>query len=258
MTAHTFHFAYAEVQVQFAGESGFAPKTTQGGQTAANTVVVGQKVQAKVETSDKIHLNKTYGVEWAYPSGGNAIRDYITDDSEGRVVELSETYFNNGTDSYYTDNFVFYYTATNFFNVNKLGGLTATFNLVDDNGKSYYGKTATASYYVDTPTVNTFESMFPIDFVQIGEPTIDIRDINGNPWLQFGLVEYEIPPGPSFLLPGIMWHAEVAPTPYAGGQIAFVQLENTVKEVVYPSGLHKVRRTPLSQYYLDNNFPYYS
>ena len=44
----TFCIAYVGVELQFAGEGDFEYKTSQGGQTADNTVVVGQKVHAKV------------------------------------------------------------------------------------------------------------------------------------------------------------------------------------------------------------------
>jgi len=50
------HVAYAEIEIQFAGQGGFAPRSTTVGQTVANTVVVGQKVHAIVKTSDKISL----------------------------------------------------------------------------------------------------------------------------------------------------------------------------------------------------------
>jgi len=135
---------YAERDVLFVGateldeqlneDAVFAPRTTTGGQTVDNTVVVGQKVHAKVETSSKVSLYNTYGVEWTHPSGGNAIRNYITNDSEGTIVELSEQYYNSGgmNSTYFTDNFVFYYTSSTAYN--KIGGLNATFNLVDANG----------------------------------------------------------------------------------------------------------------------------
>ena len=57
--------------------------------------MVGQKVQAKIEVSDpnRIWVDNTYGVEWLQPTGGDVVRNYVTDDSEGRVVTLEETYF---------------------------------------------------------------------------------------------------------------------------------------------------------------------
>jgi len=44
------HIHYAEMQVQFAGEGEFTRRTTEGGPTIKNTVVVGQEVKAKLFT----------------------------------------------------------------------------------------------------------------------------------------------------------------------------------------------------------------
>jgi hypothetical protein len=102
-------------------------------------VVVGQKVKARVETSETLVANSTY---WSSPSGNPAIKDYITTESVGRVVNLS-------TFDYTSEEFAYYHYVKNS-NTSSVGAL---FDLVDVNGKTHYGKSAAASYYVESPTV---------------------------------------------------------------------------------------------------------
>jgi len=107
------------------------------------------------------------------------------------------------------------------------------------------------------PTVDEFISRFLIDEVQSEEPAIGIRnDKDGDPVLQFGEVEHVLSSGQKVLLPGIMWQATVTPTPYAGGEIAFVQLVNTVRELTF--AVDTSVQSTHGQYYLDNQFPYCS
>jgi len=149
---------YAERDVPFAGKTElddqnveqpvFAPRTTTGGQTVDNTVVVGQKVHAKVETSSKVSVDIN-SIMWNHPYGGDVVRNYITNDNVGEVVKLTDVYYHpGGPSSYFNEDLEFYYTSNT---PNKIGGLNATFNLVDDNGKFYYGLNASTSFYIEAP-----------------------------------------------------------------------------------------------------------
>ena len=144
------------------------------------------------------------------------------------------------------------------FSYNKIGGLNATFNLVDANGKFYYNVNASSSFYVDTPEVDEFGSNFAGEYAEFfnnSAPTIDVRTKDGNPWLVFGLIdESQFPDG---VIPGIAWVAEVTPTLYAGGQIAFMQLVNVHCEFGFQDDSRAAKSTH-GQFYLDTQFPYAS
>ena len=122
----------------------------------ANTVVVGQKVHAKIETIGKVSVDNTYGVQWAQPTGGDVVRNYVTNDSEGRVVTLEETYFNtNYPKCYYTNDLEFYYTSKTANAPNASGALanlTAYYNVRSAKGATAYQQLAGAAYYVVAPT----------------------------------------------------------------------------------------------------------
>ena len=76
------HIAWAEVQVQFAGTGNFENKTSQGGQTVNNTVVVGQKVHAKIAYDPILAVT---GYAWSVPTDVY-VKDYETDDTHGTIV----------------------------------------------------------------------------------------------------------------------------------------------------------------------------
>ena len=202
------HIGYAEIVIQFAGAGDFKERTTTGGQTANNTVVVGQKVHATIETSDKVSVN-TSSIVWAHPSGGNVVRNYVTNNSEGYVVELSDVYYHPGGNGYYINpDLEFYYTSNN---INKLGGLNATFNLTDINGKTYNGKTASASYFVDTPTVDCWEATGVSDEYYVYNKVYNMASVQ--------VVGHGSPNSD----PGIRWEGKIT-AENGGGYIASLQL----------------------------------
>ena len=95
--------------------------------------------------------------------------------------------------------------------------------------------------------------MFAGEIVQNGEPTIGIRDKDGDPWLQLGnVVDPSIRPEP---IGGIHWWAEVTPPPYVDGTIAFLQLANCFRQYVFADDSHYVQWSQ-GQYCLDGSFPY--
>ncbi|MCL2348501.1 MAG: hypothetical protein FWC50_09615, partial [Planctomycetaceae bacterium] len=162
------------------------------------------------------------------------------------VVELSEAYFNNGAGKYYTDNLVFYYASNTAIG---LGGLNATFNLRDDNGKTYYGKTAGASFYIDTPTVDKFDAKWA-NFPGPMAPVRAWGSASGGLLTVGGYNEsdkYE---------DGITWTANVAAPSYGGGgQFTFVQLVDTRITRIKSDGTTISHSTDL-EYVLDTEFPY--
>ncbi len=244
------HVAYAEISIQFAGEGDFVERTAVGGQTVKNTVVVGQKVHAIVETSDKITVDPG-SIIWSHDFGGYVVRDYIANNNEGRIVNLWDAYiYSEEHSGYFAEELEIYYTSSNPF---KIGGVSASFEITDVNGK-IYDKNASALYYVDVPVVDEFFSQFAGEIVQNGEPTIGIRpDQNGIPSLTLGMiVDPAIRQDP---IGGINWKANVTPTSYAGGEIAFVQLVDTYGQVNLADQTQIVLRSK-GQYYLDGSFPY--
>ena len=59
------HITYAEVDVQFAGMGDFVERTSAGGQTTDNTVVVGQKVDAIVKPDQRLTVTS---YAWSVPT----------------------------------------------------------------------------------------------------------------------------------------------------------------------------------------------
>ena len=92
----TVHFGWAEVQVQFAGQGGFAPRTTAGGQTAANTVAVGQHVEAKFVYDTTFTLNAT-NFSWSQPSGGSFLKEMATGTAHVPNDYKNDSYFDYGS-----------------------------------------------------------------------------------------------------------------------------------------------------------------
>ncbi|MDR2755339.1 MAG: hypothetical protein LBC20_06495, partial [Planctomycetaceae bacterium] len=138
------HIAWAEVQVQFAGQGGFKHTTTTDTQSTDNTVVVGQKVKAKLEYDPTVTL---LSETWAIPTGGSYVKNYITNNNTGTVV--------NHTSSDYTANtFEFYYTSTS-----TTGQISINSIFADPNGYSH-GINRNASYYLETPTVVSYTSLW--------------------------------------------------------------------------------------------------
>ncbi len=240
------HVAYAEVVVQFAGEGDFVERTAVGGQTAQNTVVVGQKVHAIVETSDKITVDPG-SIEWSQPGGGNVVHDYITDETEGRIVDLWDKYgYSEGFECYFNEDLEFYYTSNT---ASKLGGLNATFSVTDVNGRAY-GRSAYASYYVDAPTAvltarkdgtTHVTSYFLNDYI-----------------LSFDTKKPDT--GPPYIGPqttgGMIFNATItAPELNGDGKVAFLQTVNAYRETIEPGSVPDILSSH-DDYVLDTHFPY--
>ena len=249
--AFTVHIAYVEVTIQFAGQGAFESRTNSVVQSEDNTVVVGQKVHAKIETSDPDKLSVVPGsIAWGDPSGGYVVHNYITNDNVGQVEYLTDAY--NYTQStfgaylYWSNELEFYYTSNN---VNKLGSVGATFNLTGPKGNTcIWG--SSASYYVETPEVVSYTGQFAQ--FQDGTTPADVRPFGpGNTVLQLGGIDQVT----NQLVKGIEWTANVTPTPYAGGQITYVQLANSYTQ--YRLANQKTFEIPANdKYYLDGSFPY--
>ncbi len=66
-----------------------------------NTVVVGQKVHAKIVTSEKVSVD-TGNIRWNSPTGGSVVHNYETTNGVGEVTTLDEAYAKIGN-AYNTD-----------------------------------------------------------------------------------------------------------------------------------------------------------
>jgi len=143
MTDSAFHVGYAEVQVQFAGQGDFAPRSTVGGQTQANTVVVGQKVHAKLVIDEECFT--VYSKQWSPPNPNDFIKYYETDDAHGEVIahDIGDYSLNEFT-GYYTD------TASPLRTGSVACYIGATCEV--DGQTKYLAPSLGASYYVAAPT----------------------------------------------------------------------------------------------------------
>jgi hypothetical protein len=235
------HIAWAEVQMQFAGDedAGFKHTSSSDTQSADNTVVAGQKVEAKIDYDPVLTLSN---ISWASPRGGNFVKDYITTNNAGTIVS-------HATSDYYAEQFEFYYTSKN--SLAPWIGETTIFT--DPNGHSHT-VTREATYYLETPTVNSFTS----EWGEFSKPTAPISvityDSNGNGAMQLGGVDG--PLGNIRHVDGITWTANVTPTNYAGGEINFVQLVNAIFLRCKQDGTLISLNTPSGEYLLDTAFPY--
>jgi hypothetical protein len=189
------HIAYAEVQLQFAGEGGFAPKTVQGGQTSANTVVVRQKVQAKVKVDPFLTVTGYY--QWSSPTPNDAVKDYITNDTQGTVV------YHDVCD-YSANEFVFYYTNT--ASPLRTGGISCYLDVtyVIGNQTNYHSMSVDASYYIVAPTGVSLSA------TQTGTELKGVKLYLGD----------SSTPTPT---EGMTFTASVTATTYAGGEVGFMQ-----------------------------------
>jgi hypothetical protein len=140
------HIGYAEVQFAFAGGE-FAYRSTAGGATASNTVVVGQKVAAKVvydSAFTPVTANNHFGVPitytWSTPSGGSFVKDYVTSASSGDIIY-------HDTSDYNAEIFTSYYISKTA----NTGGISCSFVLRDPHG-AIHNAQASAAYYLETPT----------------------------------------------------------------------------------------------------------
>ena len=99
------------------------------------------------------------------------------------------------------------------------------------------------------PTVTSFTSQFAQ--FEDGTNPVDIRPFSGKLCLQLGGID-QVTNDP---VKGIEWTANVTPSSYAGGQIAFVQLvdayglQKTASQKLY-------KQSANGTYYLDDSFPY--
>jgi len=136
------HIGYAEALVSFAGQGGFERKSITGGQTATNTVVVGQKVHAIVDYDDTFSMSW----QWSTPIGRNIVNNYETNATVGVVTPFAPA-----------DELEFYY-VTNHTHCG-YGYLGATITAVDPNGFTHTVYD-TQSYFIEAPTVASFTSVF--------------------------------------------------------------------------------------------------
>ena len=193
------HVGYAEIVTQFAGEGEFVDRLTVGGPDEDNVVVVGQKVHAKVETSSKVSVD-TGSIKWSEPSGGNVVRNYITETNIGEVVPLTTThraaaeleFYNVTNDAAYCSYGYGY----------GLGSLSATMNVTLANGKKINDHQSYSTYYVGMPTGVSLSA------TQTGT---EIR------YFQLRLADSNTK------TEGMTFTASVTTTPYAGGEVGFMQ-----------------------------------
>jgi len=203
------HIGYAEVQVQFAGQGGFASKTTAGGQTASNTVVVGQHVEAELHWDHTFTPTTAYLPHWSTPSGGDFVKNYITNDTEGRVVT------HNPVIDYDGFSFDYYYTRKTA----NTGSISCgSIALKDPHGDWHYPN-AEASFYIETPTVDSFSSVFAS--WDPAENAVGVRVFGGGFLDSISVMLGGTPENKDFS-PGITWTANVtAPPVIGGGEIAY-------------------------------------
>ena len=232
----TFRITYAEISIQFAGMGEFEYKTSQGGQTSDNTVVVGQKVHAIVEY-DPILTVTSYA--WSVPTDVY-VKHYITDDTQGTIV-------NHKSADYLASEFAFYY-------------YTALTPLRDgsvycDVGVSYVlnGQTKTAdlycgaSYFIETPTGVTLTAtqtgtelmkpLLPPNTFAYGENQMRMLDSTSKSQ-------------------GMTFQASItAPTINGTGEVNFVQtlIEQTERS---GTGVTPQEMSSDKAHVLDRNFPY--
>jgi len=239
------HIAYTEILVSIAGGE-FKPVAP-----GNDTAVVGQKIEAKVDMDPILTVVSQNGFLWDWSVSSNAILDYITNNSQGRVITHSSVDLHEQVVKFY----------------NPYGGSAgAACNFIVSWTNSY-GQTCTkgiskgACINFVKPTVDDYIPTIATTFHN-GKGAVDVRpfefSLTNPPALQLGGVEPlvasdgSILPGPQF---GIEWTAHVTPTSYAGGDIAFTQLIQSDITRISDSGITEVRSTNNS-YVLDSSPQY--
>ena len=212
------HFGWSKVQVQFAGQDGFKPRSAVGGQTDNNTVVVGQKIEAIIANDPAFQMGLPSTFCWSEPTGGDVVKNYTTTDAVGIVTQL---------DKYNQDgNYAAHYKQATFdyYYYNKsaaTGSLSCSgFSLTDPHGFINNNLGGSASFYIETPTVTSYLSAWAFDWPNYpsGENPVGVRPYKtGSDELILG----GTPEGKDFS-PGITWTAKVTTPPVvSGGQIAY-------------------------------------
>ena len=134
------HFGWAEVHVRFAGQGWCHPSSATGAKTVDNTVIVGQHVEAKL-VYDSSYALIAADNPWS-TTGGAIVKDYVTNDSEGYIVE------HGPSDIYHWTQFDYYYTnkAAN----TSIGTISKGSCIMSDPHGFYNNVTVSASFYLET------------------------------------------------------------------------------------------------------------
>ena len=256
------HITYVEVLTQFAGEGGFKAINVKGDktdQTAANTVVIGQKVEAEYVYDPVLTLNISSYNQFSTPTGGSFVKDYITNDAIGLVIEHDQN-------DYICTYFDYYYTSK-AANTNTGSISCSGLALKDPNGITHTNLAAGASFYIEEPILN------PLSFYALmaswdnsTEPPVGVRpytdpnvndpnapDVPDGSWLILGGT-----PEDEKFVAGITWYADVgAPPVIGGGKIAYNQQIRINDAIFFHNKDEKQKMDAMGRgFMLDTSFPY--
>jgi len=162
-------------------------------------------------------LNAT-NLLWSKPTGGGYVKNYVTNDNEGIVVKHNDPY-----DYQRWLQFDYYYT--NKFTSTDIGSISCGgFTLTDPNGIVHLNLVASTAFFIETPTVTSFSSVFAS--WDPAENAVGVRPLFAG--MPDALVLGGTPGGGSIsnkgFSPGITWTANVtAPPVIGGGEIAYNQ-----------------------------------
>jgi len=204
-------------------------------------VVVGQKVDVKFVYDPVFDMDMAQ-FSWQPPSGGLTVRNYIANDNVGKIITHESADYKNLQ-------FEYYYT-NKYANVGSIYGGSVI--LTDPNGVVHYTG-ASASFYVETPTVKSFTSHWatwnPYEY------PVGVRPYNAGE--DNRLILGGTPRGKSFS-EGITWTANVgAPPVIGGGHIAYNQQISIEDLRRYNNNVPKQKDIWMQQgFVLDGTFPY--
>jgi len=249
----SYRAAPLNVHVNHAGVGALAGHGVTPGvtpQTAANTVVIGQKVDAVFKYDPMLALD-TGTLRWSEPTGGGFVRSYTANGTIGLVEPLTLQHRTGAALN-------FYYTGKSA----NVGSVICSVNgnngiwLTNPNEYVHY-ITASASFYIEKPSVTSFSSAWAFGYPTPGaQYPIGIRKVNANG--PDALVLGGILPGQQDLTPGITWTANVnAPPIIGGGHIGYNNQISVITGRWFSQGIakEKVKAEGLG-YMLDMAFPY--
>jgi len=229
------HIGYAEVQTRFAGYGGFQSvhvknDLNKSDQSSANTVIVGQHVEAKFVHDPTFNLNST-NFTWMIPSGGGLVKDYITKNLKpGDVGYDSVNTSNNCLGKIITHDagdlkklqFDYYYTNK----TSNVGVIFCTGFILTDPHGDWHFLSASASFYIEAAECTSFTSSWA-SWSQWGhnaDATGVRKSTDGKAETAISLGGIEKINGVERKSLGITWQAGVMAPIYGNGQIGLRQL----------------------------------
>ena len=178
-------------------------------QTQDDTVVVGQKVQAKINWDPVFNLNIT-DLQWSEPTGGGFVKGYVTNDNEGTILYHHASEYNQVLQ------FDYYYTnKTSVVGAIGCSGV----KMIDPHGFQHSNVSAGSSFYLEAAHATTFDApndsiyfVYEWDTVTEGGSRVEVLGDSPQQMLAVGL---------------LAWAARAEAPIYGGGEIAFTQLVTT-------------------------------